>query len=98
MFLLIHNKLPVSERMFRIGVKVDPYCSHCPGAEVDDVEHFFCYCERTRQCWSWVRLKISGLCGQGLRSSNWELLNFVLPKTQFEQGILWLIGNYVHYA
>ena len=98
MFLLIHNKLPVTERLFRIGVKVDPYCSHCPGAEVDDVEHFFCYCVRTRQCWSWIRLKISELCGQGLRSSNWELLNFVLPKTQFEQGMLWLIGSYVHYA
>ena len=98
MFLLIHNKLPVSERLFRIGVKVDPYCSHCPGAEVDDLEHFFSSCERTRQCWSWVRLKIAGLCGQGLRCSNWELLNFVLPQTQFEQGVLWLIGNYVSYA
>ena len=65
MFLLIHNKLPVTERLFRIGVKVDPYCSHCPGAEVDDVEHFVCYCVRTRQCWSWIRLTISELCGQG---------------------------------
>ena len=98
MFLLIHNKLPVSERLFRIGVKVDPYCSHCPGAEIDDLVHFFCLCERTRLCWSWVRLKIVGLCGQGLRSSNWELLNYILPSTQYEQGVLWLIGTYVHYA
>ena len=42
MFLLIHNKLPVSERLFRIGVKVDPYCPHCPGTVTADIEHFFC--------------------------------------------------------
>ena len=97
-FLLIHNKLPVSESLFRIGVKVDPYCSQCPGAEIDDLVHFFCSCERTRVCWSWVRMKIVGLCGQGLRSSNWELLNYILPNTQYEQGVLWLIGMYVKYA
>ena len=39
-----------------------------------------------------------GLCAQGLRSSNWELLNYILPSTQYEQGVLWLIGTYVHYA
>ena len=39
-----------------------------------------------------------GLCEQGLRSSNWELLNLVLPKTNWEQGILWLISTYVGYA
>ena len=66
LFLLIHNKLPVLERLFRIGVKQDPYCLHCAGAEVADLEHFFCACVRTRQCWSWVRLKILGLCDKGL--------------------------------
>ena len=30
--------------------------------------------------------------------SNWELLNFVLPKTGFEQGIVWLISSYVGYV
>ena len=98
MFLLIHDKLPVPERLFRIGVRLDPYCLHCPGAEVADVEHFFCSCVRTRQCWSWTRLKILGLCEQRLGCSNWELLNFVLPKTKYEPGIVWLISSYVGYV
>ena len=98
MFLLIHNKLPVPERLFRIGVRNDPYCLHCPGAELADLEHFFCSCVRTRQCWSWTRLKILGLCEQGLMCSNWELLNFLLPKTGFEQGVVWLISSYVGYV
>jgi hypothetical protein len=98
LFLLIHNKLPVLERLFRIGVKQDPYCLHCAGAEVADIEHFFSSCVRTRQCWSWVRLKIMGLCDRGLLSSNWELLNLILPSTQFEQEIVWLISNYVRYV
>ena len=29
LFLLIHNKLPVKERMFRIGKEVDPFCDEC---------------------------------------------------------------------
>ena len=98
MFLLIHNKLPVPERLFRIGVKQDPYCSLCPWAEIADIEHFFCDCERTRQCWSWIGINILGLCDQGLQSSNWELLNLFLPRTQFEQEIVWLVINYVRYV
>ena len=81
LFLLIHNKLPVPERLFRIGVRNDPYCLQCPGAEVADIEHFFCSCKRTGEAWSWMRLKILGLSNQGLLSSNWELLNFFLPRT-----------------
>ena len=98
LFLLIHNKLPVPERLFRISVRQDPYCLHCPGAEIADVEHFFCSCRMTSQCWSWVRLKILGLCDQGLTSSNWELLNLFLPKSQFEKEIVWLMGTYVEYV
>ena len=64
LFLLIHNKLPVPERLFRIGLKQDPYCQYCEGAEVADLEHFFCSCVRIRQSWSWMR--ILGLCDQSL--------------------------------
>ena len=45
MFLLLHNKLPVKERLFRIGLKNDPYCLKCDGAEINDIVHFFCSCE-----------------------------------------------------
>ena len=44
LFLLLHNKLPVRERFFRIKVEVDPYCDYCldiTGAEICDVEHFW---------------------------------------------------------
>ena len=29
MYLMIHNKLPVKERLFRIRLKNDPYCMAC---------------------------------------------------------------------
>ena len=38
-FLLVHNKLPLKERLFRIGLSIDPYCEYCLSAEVCDVEH-----------------------------------------------------------
>ena len=53
-FLLIHNKLPVKERLFRIGLLNDPYCQFCPGGVVEDLEVFFCACDRVSQVWSWV--------------------------------------------
>ena len=98
MFLLIHNKLPVPERLFRIGVRSDPYCSHCPDAVIADNEHFFCICERSKLGWAWLRLKIGKLCQQGSNPLNWELLNLFLPNTQFEREILWLISNYISYV
>ena len=98
LFLLIHNKLPVQERLFRIGLKHDPHCQFCVGAEIADLEHYFCSCEKTRQVWAWVRLKILGLCDQGLVCSNWNLLNLFLPRTHFEQEIVWLVSNFVEYV
>ena len=97
LFLLVHNKLPVPERLFRIGLRQDPYCKYCVGAEICDLEHFFCSCVGTRQGWSWLRLRILDLCGQGM-VSNWELLNLFIPRTNWEQEILWLLSNYVSYV
>ena len=95
LFFLIHNKLAVPERLFRISVKQDPYCLQCPGPEIAEVEHFFCSCRMSCQCWSWVRLKTLVLFDQGLISSNWELLNLFLTRSQFEHEIVLLIGTYV---
>ena len=55
MYLLIHNKLPVKERMFRVGLKGDPYCSSCPHAVEGDREHKICDCLITKAAWSWLR-------------------------------------------
>ena len=41
-YLLVHNKLPVTERLFRIKLRQDPYCSECDGAQVADTLHYFC--------------------------------------------------------
>ena len=58
LFLLMHQKLPVRERLFRIGVKDDPYSSHCPGLEIADIPHLFCSCIRTTDVWLWLRSRI----------------------------------------
>ena len=52
LFLLLHNKLPVPERLFRIRLRNDPYCLSCDGAEVADLEHFFCSCHKVGRIWS----------------------------------------------
>ena len=52
LYLLVHNKLPVRERFFRIKVEVDPYCEYCldiTGAEICDVDHYFCSCSRVAE-------------------------------------------------
>ena len=56
LFLLLHNKLPVKERLFRIGLKHDPYCLKCAGAEVSDIVHF-CQAQPSSSS-SWLRLAL----------------------------------------
>ena len=95
LFLLLHNKLPVRERLFRIGLAVDPYCEVCPGGVVCDLEHFFCSCSRVVLVWSWVRRRLLDMLGVSSQISNWELINLYLPSTSFEKEIVWLVGTYV---
>ena len=80
MFLLLHNKLLVEERLFRIGLKPDPYCLRCPQAEISDVTHFFCGCEAVSNSWSWVKRQVVrlGRMGQGIYISIQNLkTNFI---------------------
>ena len=95
LFLLLDNKLPVRERLFRIGLAVDPYCDVCPGGVVCDIEHFFCSCSRVVFVWSWVRGRLLDLLGGSSHLSNWELINLFLPSTRFEKEIVWVVGSYV---
>ena len=91
LYILVHNKLPVRERMFRIGLSVDPYCDQCPGGAVCDLEHFFCSCLRVANVWGWVRRSlVSMLGGSSNQCSNWELINFLFPKSGFEDQCVWL--------
>ena len=53
-FLLVHNKLPVRERLFRIQVVDDPYCTFCfndTGGVICDKEHVFTSCGYIRDIW-----------------------------------------------
>ena len=95
-YLLIHNKLPTRERLFRIAVKPDPYCCECPGAEISDLEHIFCSCLESSVIWAWVKNKVLSLVGSPALL-NWELLNLFFPITQHENGLVWLISCYVWY-
>ena len=96
LFLLLHNKLPVKERMFRIALAVDPYCDFCPGAVICDVVHYFCTCVRVSQVWGWLRARLVGMLGDNSgQCSDWELLNLFHPSSNSEKESIWLIGTYV---
>ena len=95
MFLLLHNKLPVPERFFRIRLRADPYCSHCCGAEIADVEHFFCLCERISRVWCWVKSQVMKHVSKQQDLEDWDLLNLFLPNSDFEQELVWLMSSYV---
>ena len=56
---------------------MDPYCDHCPGAIVGDVEHFFCTCVKVAEVWDWVREKLLGMMSwSDSNVSNWDMLVF----------------------
>ena len=95
LFLMLHNKLPVPERLFRIRLRPDPYCLHCSAAEIADVEHFFCCCEKIWRVWSWVKNQVMKYSGQHQQLRDWDLLNLFLPHSDFEQEIVWLVSSCV---
>ena len=54
LFLAIHNKLPVRDRLFRIGLSDDPYCQYCvisKGAVFCNIAHYFCECILVADSW-----------------------------------------------
>ena len=97
-YLLLHNKLPVQERKFRIGLVKDPYCLECLGAEIADLEHFFCDCQRISDIWLWLRRKIESLSSQTRISSNLDILYLILPSSVNEREITWLLSNYLYFV
>ena len=97
MLRLVHNKLPVQERLYRIGIVRDPSCIHCRGGS-GDIVHFFCYCIRTKVVWSWVRLMAIDIWQGTSQCSNWDLLNLAYPKSNRENEVAWLMSCYVEYT
>ena len=98
MFLLVHNKLPVRERLFRIQVVNDPNCTLClndTGGVVCDQEHMFTSCVKIRDIWDAVRFLVDPLLPQQNVADN-QLLSFNFKSGSYDAEISWLLGNYVH--
>ena len=92
-FLMLHNKLPVQERLYRVHLSKDPYCLLCPNAEFQDICHFFTGCEGIIPYWRWTR----ELCYSLLGNRNIEeesLLKFQWPVSSKDRDICWLITHY----
>ena len=92
-FLMLHNKLPVQERLYRIQVSKDPYCLLCPNAEFQDICHFLTGCDGIIPYWRWTR----ELCYSLFGNSNIEeesLLRFQWPGSRKDRDIFWLIAHY----
>ena len=95
MYLLIHNKLPVQERLFRIRLRNDPYCQSCAGAEICDVEHFFTRCERVVDTWTCMRIEILRYGNFQNSVDDWKILNLMFPKSRLEKELIWLVSSYI---
>ena len=91
-YLLVHDKLPFRERLFNIGLKNDPYCDVCPGAEICNAKHFFCTCIRVATVWKWVKEKVLILIGENVEDA--KLVKYMIPSSHSEKEIVWLLGNY----
>ena len=98
LFLLLHNKLPVRERLFRIGLKHDPYCIKCAGAEIHDIVHFFCTCEAVCNTWSWLKRQVVEVGHLGAGVDDWDLVNLLFMKSSNDSEIVWMISSYVLYV
>ena len=96
MFLLLHNKLPVQERLFRIRLRADPYCLHCAGAEIGDAVHFFCTCHKTSETWSWVKRQVVTQVGRDM--PDWDVINLFFPKSRHDKEVVWMLTHYVLYV
>ena len=83
MYLMIHNKLPVKERLFRIRIKNDPYCMACAGAEIADVEHYFAKCDGIAGTWAVVKKEV--LRYGKFKVEDWKILNLMFQKSRLDK-------------
>ena len=93
--LLIHNKLPVQERLFRIKLSSDPYCPSCPAAVIQDVDHYFTGCDNTKFFWNWIRNLSQEMLSHSTNLEDSSLLNFRWPRSRHARAISWLMSHYI---
>ena len=94
-FLMVHNKLPVNERLFRIRLSRDPYCPSCAAASIQDIEHYFMVCEVSKFYWEWTRNLCHKLLGRLAALDDTSLLHFNWPHSRNDGAISWLLGHYI---
>ena len=88
-----------SDQASSFRLKPDSYFQFCESAEIADVEHFFCLCERTRRAWTWVRGKVVDTGGHQLQIlADWDILNLFYTSSDYDQEIVWLVSSYVLYV
>ena len=95
-YLVIHNKLPVRERMFRIGQANDPYCLWCLELNETlncDVKHFFCECVRVVRIWEKIMTVMNNLLGTMNMSSD-QLIRLNVSFSRCP-GAVWLISAFM---
>ena len=98
LFLLLHNKLPVKERLFRIGLSNDPYCNKCAAAEVNDIVHFFCTCEAVWNTWSWLKRQVLQLGNMDASVVDEDVVNLLYVNSIHDAEIVRLVSTYVLYV
>ena len=94
-FLLVHDKLPVRERLFRIGLANDPYCVWCLQHNVTaicDIEHFFCSCSRVADLWNPVSALIRRLLDSQTENGLIIRLNMMVRRCP---GVVWIVAAYI---
>ena len=101
LYLIVHGKIPVKERLFRINLALDPYCDYCFGVveasdAVGDFQHYFCSCLKVTHVWSSIRSIIHKLHNSVLLDCDILFLNFT--QTKFDAEITWLLGAYLLYT
>ena len=97
LFLLLHNKLPNKERLFRVGVNPDPYCVFCinsVGTFICDREHVFCTCSSISALWHIIRELVDPLLKMNI--SDIDLLTLNFDGGSYCTEVTWLIASYVH--
>ena len=97
LFLLIHNKIPTKERLFRIQLANDPYCDFCfntIGPVTCNIDHIFSSCERVSAVWKEIRVKLVIIVPREVSDN--DLIRLKFPKSTYNNEIIWLMGSYIY--
>ena len=101
LFLLIHNKLPIKERLYRCGLSRDPYCDFCMdefGAVTCDIRHYFCSCTRVIETWNDIKAIVTTLISSDddASLSDIDIISLRFTKCQWDTELVWLLGSFAH--